>query len=177
QQVKVASVLAPFEEGRLPEGETRIVAEPTGFRFVVPAGTRSIQVTAAQPTFVRLYTLVTLTPSPDALEPPFDAAQLQATLWRYPRYDEQSWVLMQAETRLALAPLEAKLAAQARLEPAPPPTPPPGATAQTLLPEGEPERQTILERVLPEEMAAYRWTDGYYTALPAGRPPPGTGAA
>jgi hypothetical protein len=170
QEVQVASVLAPFEELRLPQGETRVVAEPTSFRLVVPSGTRSIQVTAAQPTFVRLYTLVTLTPSPDALEPPFDAVQLQATLWRYARYDEQSWVLMQAENRLALAPLEAKLAAQARLEPAPPPTPPPGATAQTILPEGDPEKQVVLERVLPEEMAAYRWTDGYYTALRPGRP-------
>src|SRR5262249_3361040 len=42
--------------------------------------------------------------------------------------------------------------------------------AQTLLPEGNPEKQVILERVLPEEMTAYKWTDGYYTAIRPGRP-------
>jgi hypothetical protein len=165
QKVQLASVLAPFEEVRLPQGPTRTVAEPTSFRLVAPAGARSLALTAAQPTLLRVYTMVTATPSPDVLEPPFDAVRLSATQWRYAPYDAQSWVLLAPENRVALAAQQAKLAAQTRLEPAPPPTPPAGAHAETVLPEGGPDRQLALERVRPEEAAAFKWTDGYFTAL------------
>jgi hypothetical protein len=170
QTVELESLVAPFEEVRLRKAETRIVAEPTGFRMVAPLGTRKILVRAAQQTHVRLYTLVTLSPSPDALEPPFDQVQLKIMMWRYAPFDERSWVSRLADNHLALAPLVGKLAAQVRLEPAPPPVPPVGALAQTLLPEGAPEKQVIIEHVRPEEMVAFQWTDGYYTQVRPGRP-------
>jgi hypothetical protein len=163
QEVQLASQVSRFEEVRRWGRLARPVAEPASFRLIAPAGARRIVVQAAQPTFVRAHALATLSPEPDALEAPFDAVQLQSTVWRHAPLDERSWLPLQPLNRAALADREARLAAQVRLEPAPEATAAAGGAATTLAPDGETERQVILEK-------ADGWEDGHQLRLrPAAR--------
>ena len=127
QEVQLASQVSRFEEVRLTGvALPRPVAEPASFRLIAPAGARRIVVQAAQPTFVRAHALATLSPEPDALEAPFDAVQLQSTVWRHAPLDERSWLPLQPLNRAALADREARLAAQVRRS-----SPAPGAPGAT----------------------------------------------
>ena len=56
--------------------------KPASFRIIAPPAARRLELRAAQPTFVRAHALVTLTPDPDTLSPPFDAVQLVSSVWR-----------------------------------------------------------------------------------------------
>lgn len=168
QLVQLASQVSAFEEVRQnqPGAVPRPVTEPASFRLIAPVGARRVEVRAVQPVFVRAQALATLAPEPDTLDAPFDAIQLSEAVWRYAPYDERTWVPVQAKNRRELAPSEARLAAQVRLEPAPDPAPAAGGVGKTLVPDGQPERQVVLERVRPGEP----WADGQNVALRPGRP-------
>jgi hypothetical protein len=168
QLIQLASQVSRFEEVRQGQAGSapRPVAEPASFRIIAPAAARTIEVHAAQPVFVRAHALATLAPEPDTLDAPFDAVQLSEAVWRYAPYDERTWVPVQPRNRAALAAHEARLAAQVRLEIAPPPSPSTGGVAATVTPEGDPERRVVLERVRPGEA----WGPGHQASLRPGRP-------
>jgi hypothetical protein len=165
---KVVSVRSPFEQLARFGGTFDALTEPVTVRYVVPRGGVQVRVHTSRPAALRLSAPVSLAPPPDLLAAPFVDVPLTTLAWRYARFAAAAWQPMRALNHAALAPEGlATIAAQARLEAPPPPEPPSTTLADALAPEGSPERQTVVERVAPDDVARVRadWGAGDYLAL------------
>jgi hypothetical protein len=167
----IASVRTPFEQlsrfGKQLDGLT----EPVTLRYVVPRGGHEVRVHTSRPAALRLYAPVSLAAPPDLLASPFADVPLATLVWRYARYLAAGWQPLRALNHATLAPERtATVVAQTRLEAPPPPEPPATTLADALAPEGGPERQTVLERVQPEDAARVRadWGAGDYLKVTPG---------
>jgi hypothetical protein len=161
----IRSVRSRFESVQGYGQASQTVSEPVTLRYVAPRGGKQILLRSSRPAVLRLYAPVSLAPGPDRLDAPFAAVPLVQLMWRYARYLRSAWQPLRAHNHAALTPERTvKLAAQARLEPVPPPTPPATTLAEALEPAGSPERQTVLERVPREDVARVRadWGRGNY---------------
>jgi hypothetical protein len=165
-------VRSPFESLLRFGPKSEPVSEPVSLRFVVPRGGKKLYLRTSRPGMLRVSVPMLQSPPPDLLAPPFASVPLVATTWRYPRYTLHNWQPLHAQNHDALAPERTvKLATQARLEPLPAPEPPQKVAAEALAPDGQPERQTVLERVAREDAARVLadWGKGDYVRLPPGQ--------
>jgi hypothetical protein len=168
---RIESEVSAYETAQFFGKLVATVCEPVNVRFVVPPAGREVRLRADRPALLAVSTAVALSPPQDRLDVPYDTVPLQAMLWRYARYVERGWLTVRARNHDALAPERtAALATQARLEPREVP-PAPELNGTALAPAGRLERQTVVERIAPEDVAGFvtRWAEGHYTRLVPGR--------
>jgi hypothetical protein len=164
-------VRTPFEQLRGLGATLDGLTEPVSLRYVVPRGGAQVRVHTSRPAALRLYAPVSLDAPPDQLASPYADVPLATLVWRYARYLAAGWQPLRALDHATLAPERtATIVAQTRLETPPPPAPPATTLADALAPEGGPERQTVLERIQPEDAARVRadWGAGDYLKVTPG---------
>ncbi|MEJ7602901.1 MAG: hypothetical protein WKG01_33745, partial [Kofleriaceae bacterium] len=163
---EVASIRAPLEMLQLFAKQTSAIAEPIGFRFIVPPGGRSLRIRSDKPAMVQFYSPIELSPPFDALDVPYKDVIALTTMWRYARYADRGWLPLRASNHVALGPDRlVRLAAQTRLEKR---IVPPEIEADAVIPEGRPDRQVAIER-LDLARARQAWEPGFFLRLESGQ--------
>jgi hypothetical protein len=152
QTISLGNIPSPFERAILPGGQEHGVTEPSSVRLIVPPRGKTVVVRTQTRALLRAFSLLTLASAPDAFDAPYRDAVLVRTIWRYAPLDERSWVPLRLPAPIEL---EARLVAQVRLEPSPAELAP-SADGTSIAPEGQPERQLVLERM----RAGDPWQDG-----------------
>jgi hypothetical protein len=163
---EVATIRAQFEQLQLFAKQTAPIAEPIGFRFIVPPGGKQLRVRSDKPAMVQFYSPIEMSPPFDELDVPFKDVIALTTMWRYARYADRGWLPLRAANHLALTPERTvKLAAYTRLEKR---IIPPEIEADAVNPEGRPDRQVAIER-LDAVRARQSWEPGFYLRLEPGQ--------
>lgn len=179
---------APLPRGRLPCEASPVqhqpddldltawplpVSAPFSTRVFMPPGTRKVRLWSTDPVAISLYSFLQTPDGPMASKPYVDT-QLTDVRWRYAPLDDHNWHPLRPMNQRVLAQDGAALSlvTQVRLEPAPPPDPAtPLLEFVSLVPEGDPAFQDLLEpQAAPGDPKSPPPTRTTFSELTPGRP-------